>query len=264
MLNCADLNAAAATAAWVRRSCSCSRLMTWSAYRFSPRSRSRAAFSAIWRACSTCAFTSVSSISARRWPRLTASPSCTWMRRTTPPILKDRRISSLLTTMPLVSIGGTAGPWLACAMRTGVGLGASGVSPLLQPVNSAASATTATMSPPVKVQVVLMRFMGSIQRQRARGSGVIELGLAREHFETRDIGIEFGAREARARVDEFHLADDAFVALAAGDAEARARRLRTRVGRGQRVGAGVQPVEGLLDLELHLLHQLVVLRLRAA
>ena len=103
-----------------------------------------------------------------------------------------------------------------------------------------------------------------IQRQGARGSGVVELGLAREHFETRDVEIEFGAREARARVDEFDLADHALVALAAGDAEARARGFGARLGGGQRIGAGIQPVERLLDFELHLLHQLVVLRLRAA
>src|ERR1044072_4576615 len=213
--------------------------MTWSAYRFSPRRRSRCALSAIWRACSPCASTSVSSISARRWPRFTASPSCTWMRRTTPPILKDRRISSLLTTMPLVSIGGTAGPWLACATRTGVGRGASGASFLPQPMNSAASATTATMRAPVKEWVVLMRFIGNIQGQRARGSGVIELGLAGEHFETRDVEIELGSREAGARIDEFHLADHALVALAARDAESRARGFGTCVGGGERVRAGV-------------------------
>src|SRR4051812_14939888 len=166
--------------------------------------------------------------------------------------------------MPLVSIGGTAGPWLACATRTGVGFGASGASLLPQPVNSAASATTAMMSPPVKEQVVLIRFICSIQRQLARGSGVVELGLAREHFETRDIEIEFRAREARAGIDEFHLADHALVALAAGDAEARTRCLGALIGSCQRIGAGVEPVERLLDFELHLLHQLVVLRLRAA
>src|SRR4051794_37423233 len=166
--------------------------------------------------------------------------------------------------MPLVSIGGTAGPWLACATRTGVGFVASGASLLPQPVNSAANATTATMSPPVKEQVVLIRFMCSIQRQGARGSGVVELGLAREHFETRDVEIEFRPRQARAGIDEFHLADHALVALATGDAKAGARRLGAHIGSRERIGAGVEPVEGLLDLELHLLHQLVILRLRPA
>src|SRR6185436_9722753 len=181
------------------------------------------------------------------------------MRRTRPPILNDSRISCLVTTTPLVSIGGTAGPWLAFATRTGVGRAASGASDLPQPAMNRLAMSVSGAS-----VAYLLAFMWRSQRQRARGSGVVELGLAGEHFESRDIEIELGAREARARVDEFHLADHALVALAARDAEGGARGFGARVGRGQGVGAGVQPVERLLDLELHLLHELVELGLRAA
>src|SRR6478736_4789529 len=165
------------------------------------------------------------------------------MRRTSPPILKDRRISCFVTTMPLVSIGGTAGPWLACSIRTGVARAASGAASLPQPASSSSAAMAAIATPAevvTRVPFLLLAFMRRSQGQRARGSGVVQLGLAGEHFETGDIEIEFGAGEARARVDEFHLADHAFVALAAGNAERGARRVGTRGGRGQGVGAGVE------------------------
>ena len=182
------------------------------------------------------------------------------MRRTTPPILNDRRISCFVTTMPLVSMGGTAGPWLACWMRTGVGLRGLGRLAACRSRRAARPVTATATTSRRCHHVVFIRFIGSVQRQGARGSGVVELGLAREHFETRDVEIELGAGEARARIDEFDLADRALVALAAGDAERRARGLGARIGGGQRVGAGVEPVERLLDFELHLLRELIELR----
>ena len=100
--------------------------MTWSAYRFSPRLRSRCGFLRQLARLLDLRVDFGELDLGEALTRLTASPSCTWMRRTTPPILNDRRISSLLATMPLVSIGGTAGPWLAAATRTGVGFAASG------------------------------------------------------------------------------------------------------------------------------------------
>src|SRR5689334_11208068 len=147
------------------------------------------------------------------------------MRRTRPPTLKDRRISCFVTTMPLVSIGGTAGPWLACSMRTGVARAASGASPLPHPARSSAAPRIAVTGR--RYPFLLLAFMRRSQGQGARGSGVVELGLAGEHFETGDVEIEFGAGEARACVDEFDLADHALVALAAGDAERGARGVGT-------------------------------------
>src|SRR4051812_11855653 len=153
------------------------------------------------------------------------------MRRTSPPILNDSRISCFVTTMPLVSIGGTAGPWRACSMRTGVARAASGALALPQPASSSAAAIAALVAPPkagMRVPFLLLAFMRRSKGQGARGSGVVELGLAGEHFESGDVEIQFGAGEARTRVDEFHLADHAFVALAAGDAKRGARRVGTR------------------------------------
>ncbi len=60
-------------------------------------------------------------------------------------------------------------------------------------MSSVAQANAASLS---------VTFMRRSQRQGARGSGVVELGLARQHFETRDIEIEFGAGEIGTRVDE--------------------------------------------------------------
>src|SRR5262245_34274423 len=113
------------------------------------------------------------------------------MRRTTPPVLKDSRISCLVTTMPLVSMGGTAEPWLAACTRTGVGFGASGASLRPQPVRIVANTAAAAAA----FRSLLVR-MGWIQGQRARGGGVVELGLAGQYLETRDIEIELGAGEA--------------------------------------------------------------------
>ena len=73
------------------------------------------------------------------------------MRRTTPPILNDRRISCFVTTMPLVSMGGTAGPLLALLDAHRRGLPASGASLLPQPASSAATSTSATIERPVNV-----------------------------------------------------------------------------------------------------------------
>src|SRR3954463_5459428 len=145
------------------------------------------------------------------------------MRRTRPPILKDKRISCFVTTMPLVSMGGTAGPWLACWTRTGVGRAASGTSFLPQAGISEASSSSAPSG-----AILLVLIMRRSQGQGARGGGVVELGLPSEHFETGDIEVEFGAGQAGTRVDEFDLADHAFVALAAGDAEGRTRGFRAR------------------------------------
>src|SRR5688572_30186714 len=83
--------------------------------------------------------------------------------------------------------------------------------------------------------------------------------MEREDVETRDVEVELGAGEARARVDEFHLVDHTLVALAAGDAKRGARGFGPRLGGGERVGAGLQAVERLLDLELHLLRELAQL-----
>src|SRR5688572_20751963 len=101
---------------------------------------------------------------------------------------------------------------------------------------------------------------GPSQRQCAGGGGVIELGLAREDLESRDVEVELGSREARARVDELDLADRALVAFAARDAKACAGRFRARLRGGERVRAGVEPIERLLDLELHLLSEFIPLR----
>ena len=43
----------------------------------------------------------------------------------TPPTLNDSRISSLVATMPLVEMGGVAGPVVAACTRTGVGFDAT-------------------------------------------------------------------------------------------------------------------------------------------
>ncbi len=91
-----------------------------------------------------------------------------------------------------------------------------------------------------------------VEGQGARCRGVIELGLAREHFEYRDVEVELGAREAVARVDELHLVDDAFVALATGDAEAGAGRFEARFRGGDRVAGRLQAIERLLHFELNL------------
>ena len=95
-----------------------------------------------------------------------------------------------------------------------------------------------------------------IERQVARGGGVFELGAAREHIEAGDVEIELGAGERAARVDELDLADDAFVALAAGDAERGARGIGARSGGRQRIARSRQAVERLLNFEPDLLRDL--------
>src|SRR5688572_24530542 len=111
------------------------------------------------------------------------------MRRMTPPSLKDRRISCLVTTTPLVSMGGSAGPSLAWLTRTGVAFSAGGASFALHPVRAAATSTRNTSSASNSE-----RFWGlsgvmantldlpNGQRQNAGRGGVVELGLAREQF----------------------------------------------------------------------------------
>src|SRR5215469_11913182 len=72
-----------------------------------------------------------------------------------------------------------------------------------------------------------------VKRQRAGSGRVIELCLARQHFETCDVEIELGARERAACVDELDLVDDALVALAAGDAKSGVCGVRPRGGGSQ-------------------------------
>ena len=77
-----------------------------------------------------------------------------------------------------------------------------------------------------------------IEREVSGGSGVFELGAAREHVEASDVVVELGARERAARVDELDLADDAFVALAARDAKCSACGVGSRRCRRQGVLRG--------------------------
>ncbi len=73
--------------------------------------------------------------------------------------------------------------------------------------------------------------------QRARGGGVVELGLAGEQLEAGEVEVELGAGQRIARVDELDLADRALVALAAGDAIAAVTR---RVGAFPPDGSALQ------------------------
>ena len=113
-----------AIAACVRRSCSCSRLMTLSAYRRSPRAASRCAFSCRLSRLldlrvdfGLLDFGEASDLCGRARLRKPAS------LRMTPPTLNARRISSLFASRPLVRIDGAAGPVVAAATRTGVAVG---------------------------------------------------------------------------------------------------------------------------------------------
>ena len=77
---------------------------------------------------------------------------------------------------------------------------------------------------------------------------------------TGEVEVQLRAREAAARVDELDLVDDAFVALAAGDAEGGARGFGARFGGGERVAGRLQAVERLLHFELDLQRDLVAPR----
>ena len=80
--------------------------------------------------------------------------------------------------------------------------------------------------------------------------------MPRKDVEASDVVIQLGAGQRAARVDEFDLADDAFVALATGDAECSASSVGTR-GRGREgIARGGQSIERLLDFEADLLRDL--------
>src|SRR5438445_5670730 len=98
-----------------------------------------------------------------------------------------------------------------------------------------------------------------IKRQRSRGRGVIELCLSREQVKSRDIQIQLSACERTARVNELNLVDHTLVPLAAGNAKRGTRGLGSGVCSRQRVRRGVQFIQGLLDLQLNLLLDLVTL-----
>src|SRR5215831_12706042 len=143
----------------------------------------------------------------------------------TPATLKDRRISSLLATMPLVTMAAVAGPEVADSMRTGV-RGATAASacgeqaPSPAPSASAAAVRPAAASAVVRVRRGMrMRVIGvslelgpralsgcaggqGFERQRAARGGVVELCLARQHIEARDVEVELRSGETAARVDE--------------------------------------------------------------
>jgi hypothetical protein len=67
------------------------------------------------------------------------------------------------------------------------------------------------------------------------------------------IVIELGARQRAASVDEFHLIDDAFVALATGDPKRRTSCFGACLSGRERRACGLQAIERLLDFETNLL-----------
>ena len=181
--------------------------MTWSAYRFSPRFRSRAAFSASLPRLLDLRVDfgqldlgePLALLDHVAFLHVDAAHDAAHLERQAHLVLRDHE--------PLVSIGGTAGPLLACWMRTGVGCVGRPARRLLAAAARRIAMTSSDAARFVKFVMTSSISQVAVERQCARGGGVVELGLAREHFETRDVEIELGAGEARARVDEFDLAD---------------------------------------------------------
>src|SRR5690242_3267645 len=95
-----------------------------------------------------------------------------------------------------------------------------------------------------------------------RRGGVVELGLPSEEVEARDVHVQLRARQRAARVDELHLIDNAFIALATGNAKGIVCGIRPRLRGGDRIGTGLEPIQRLLHLELDLLRNLIPLRCR--
>src|SRR5262245_9168846 len=95
----------------------------------------------------------------------------------TPATLNDRRISSLVATIPLVVMAGLAGPVVAACTRTGVGR-CSGSACEEQAVNVSASPAANVASPAARREFGMRMLFPQIQRQVSRGGRVVELRLS--------------------------------------------------------------------------------------
>ena len=98
-------------AACVRRSCSCSRLITWSL--IEPLAALQIALRLLRHLLRLLDLrVDFGELDLRERLALAsrASPSCTRIDLMTPPTLNDSRISSFVATMPLVAMAGVAGP----------------------------------------------------------------------------------------------------------------------------------------------------------
>src|SRR5688572_5542162 len=92
-----------------------------------------------------------------------------------------------------------------------------------------------------------------LERDLSRRSRVFELRTPCQDVEASDVVIQLGAGERAARVDEFDLADDALVALAAGNAKPGASGVGACGGGREGIAGRDQAIESLLDFEADLL-----------
>ena len=170
----------------------------------------------------------------------------------TPPTLNDRRISSSLASRPLVRIDGAAGPSTAAATRTGV---VRRRCVLLQCSQQPATARLRAAARMSRVRTRMHQTPGSSGMSPAE---VAYSSSARRASTLKRVRLWLSSalRQRAARIDELDLVDDAFVALAAGDAKRRAGGVGARRGGRERIARGHQAIERLLHFEADLLGDL--------